>query len=83
MDSQPQSFALETYVRRSFNQLTRMVDGEGLPYFNVFWKEPAEAAHDWLGFGDTVKGGNYKGFFRVPRSVLMGIQRIEGMQRGT
>ncbi|MBI4600952.1 MAG: hypothetical protein HY721_03240 [Planctomycetes bacterium] len=50
----PRTFALETYARRSFNYLTRMVDAEGLPYFNVFWTEPAEAAHDWPDFGDVL-----------------------------
>ncbi len=49
-----QTFALETYVRRSFNYLTRMVDKDGLPYFNVFWTDPAEAAHDWPDFGDVM-----------------------------
>lgn len=49
-----QTFALETYVRRSYNYLTRLVDKDGLPYFNVFWTEPAEAAHDWPDFGDVM-----------------------------
>ena len=31
-----------------------MVDAEGLPYFNVFWTRPAEAAHDWPDFGDVM-----------------------------
>ena len=48
----PQTFALETYARRSFNYCNRMVDKDGLPYFNIFWTEPAEAAHDWPDFGD-------------------------------
>ncbi len=47
-----QTFALENYARRSFNYCNRMVDKEGLPYFNIFWTEPAEAAHDWPDFGD-------------------------------
>ena len=47
-----QTFALETYARRSFNYCNRMVDKDGLPYFNIFWTEPAEAAHDWPDFGD-------------------------------
>lgn len=40
---------------------------------------------DWFGYCDrqgnlthTCKGGNYKGFFHVPRFLLMGIQAIEG-----
>jgi len=49
-----ETFALETYARRSFNYLSRMVDRDGLPYFNVFWTEPAEAAHDWPDFGDVM-----------------------------
>ena len=50
----PQTFALETYARRSFNYCNRMVDKDGLPYFNIFWTEPAEAAHDWPDFGDVI-----------------------------
>jgi len=50
----PQTFALEPYVRNSFNYFTRMVDDEGLPYFNIFWTVPAEAAHDWPDFGDVM-----------------------------
>jgi hypothetical protein len=48
-----QTIAMETYVRRSFNYLTRMVDADGLPYFNIFHTQPAEAAHDWPDFGDV------------------------------
>ncbi len=48
------AFALETYARRAFNYLDRMVDADGLPYFDVFWQEPAEAAHDWPDFGDVM-----------------------------
>jgi len=40
---------------------------------------------EWFGYCDqrgnltkTCKGGNYKGFFHVPRFLLMSIQRIEG-----
>jgi len=47
------TFALETYARRSVNYLTRMVDQNGQPYFNVFWTEPAVAAHDWPDFTDV------------------------------
>jgi hypothetical protein len=53
-DTPIQTFALETYVRRSYNYLTRLVDKDGLPYFNVFWTDPAEAAHDWPDFGDVM-----------------------------
>jgi hypothetical protein len=49
----PQSFALETYVGRSYNYMNNMVDKDDLPYFNIFWTEPAEAAHDWPDFGDV------------------------------
>ena len=49
-----ETFALETYARRSLNYLNRMVDQNGQPYFNVFWTDPAEAAHDWPDFGDVM-----------------------------
>ncbi len=48
------TLALETYALRSFNYYNRMVDRDGLPYFNVFWTEPAQAAHDWPDFGDVM-----------------------------
>ena len=50
----PQTFAVETYVARGYNYLDNMVDAEGLPYFDVFWTEPAEAAHDWPDLGDVM-----------------------------
>src|SRR5690349_14172177 len=46
--------ALETFAHRSLNYLNRMVDTDGLPYFNIFWTDPAEAAHDWPDFGDVM-----------------------------
>jgi hypothetical protein len=49
-----QTFALETFAHRSLNYLNRMVDTNGLPYFNIFWTDPAEAAHDWPDFGDVM-----------------------------
>ena len=49
----PTTFAIETYVGRAYNYLDRMVDKDGLPYFNIFWTDPAEAAHDWPAFGDV------------------------------
>jgi hypothetical protein len=49
-----QTFALESYAQRGFNYCNRMVDKDGLPYFNIFWTEPAEAAHDWPDFGDVM-----------------------------
>ncbi|MHB8862442.1 MAG: hypothetical protein ACYC6N_08560 [Pirellulaceae bacterium] len=48
------TFAIETYVERTYNYLDNMVDGNGLPYFIIFWTEPAEAAHDWPDFGDVM-----------------------------
>src|SRR5512135_4280 len=48
------SFSLEALAARSANYYERLVDAEGLPYFNVFWTEPAEAAHDWPDFGDVM-----------------------------
>ncbi len=50
----PTTFTLESYVGRSFNYFERMVDSEGVPYFNVFWTEPAEAAHDTPCYGDVM-----------------------------
>jgi len=49
----PRTFALETYARRSLNYLDRMADETGLPYFNVFWTQPACAAHDWPCYADV------------------------------
>lgn len=50
----PRSFTLESYAKKSINYFEGLVDGDGLPYFNVFWAEPAEAAHDWPDFGDVL-----------------------------
>ena len=55
-----QTLALETYMHRSYNYCQRMVDANGQPYFNIFWTEPAEAAHDWPDFGD-VTSRQYQG----------------------
>jgi hypothetical protein len=49
-----QTIAMETYARRSYNYLARMVDSEHLPYFNIFWGSPSMAAHDWPDFGDVM-----------------------------
>ncbi|MGA3326601.1 MAG: twin-arginine translocation signal domain-containing protein [Terriglobia bacterium] len=65
-----QTLALETYMQRSFNYCNRMVDASGQPYFNIFWTEPAEAAHDWPDFGD-VTSRQYQG-------VVMG-RRMTGV----
>jgi hypothetical protein len=48
------TIAMETYAQRSSNYLERMVDRDGLPYFNIFLTDPAEAAHDWPDFGDVM-----------------------------
>jgi hypothetical protein len=56
-------------MHRSFNYCNRMVDAGGQPYFNIFWTEPAEAAHDWPDFGD-VTSRQYQG-------VIMG-RRMTG-----
>jgi hypothetical protein len=50
----PMTFALEPYAANSLNYLERLVDADGLPYFNVFWTQPAEAAHDWPDSGDVM-----------------------------
>ncbi len=49
-----QTFALEPFAHRSLKYYNRMVDTNGLPYFNIFWTEPIEAAHDWPDFGDVM-----------------------------
>jgi len=48
------SFALEKIAADSVNYYERLVDSSGLPYFNVFWGESPEAAHDWPDFGDVM-----------------------------
>ncbi len=48
------SFALESVANASANYLENLVDGAGLPYFNVFWTDPPSAAHDWPDFGDVM-----------------------------
>jgi hypothetical protein len=52
--AKPAALTLESYAANSLNYLERLVDADGLPYFNVFWTEPAEAAHDWPDFGDVM-----------------------------
>ena len=66
--TRPESIALETYARRSYNYYNRMVDRDGLPYFNIFWTSPAEAAHDWPDFGDVSS--------RQLQAVIMGRRMI-------
>jgi hypothetical protein len=41
----PQTFALETHAGRAYNCLETMPDKAGMPYFNIFWTDPAEAGH--------------------------------------
>jgi hypothetical protein len=52
--AKPATFTLEYYAAHSINYLERLVDVDGLPYFNVFWTQRAEAAHDWPDFGDVM-----------------------------
>jgi hypothetical protein len=54
MNNANQTLAIETYARRCYNYLERMVDQDHLPYFNVFWDDLAMAAHDWPDFGDVM-----------------------------
>jgi len=75
-----QTLALETYMQRSFNYCNRMVDGNGQPYFDIFWTEPAEAAHDWPDFGD-VTARQYQGVVMARR--MTGVPApIEAVWRG-
>ncbi len=46
-------FALERLAQRSYRYFEQLVDRSGQPYFNVFWTDPPEAAHDWPDFGDV------------------------------
>lgn len=54
LTSSTETLGLETFVKRSYNYFNQMVDGDGLPYFNIFLLEPAEAAHDWPDSGDVM-----------------------------
>jgi hypothetical protein len=51
---EPETFSFEGLAANSINYFERLVDSEGLPYFDVFWTKPAEAAHDWPDFGDVM-----------------------------
>jgi len=53
-EKRPHTFTLERYARKSFNYFERMVDDDGVPYFDVFWTDPAEAAHDCPCYGDVM-----------------------------
>ncbi len=50
----PLPFSFETLALNSLNYLENLVDADGQPYFNVFWTEPTQAAHDWPDFGDVM-----------------------------
>lgn len=65
-EAKAQTLALETYARRSLNYYDRMVDRNGLPYFNIFLTNPPEAAHDWPDFGD-VTSRQYQAVIMVRR----------------
>lgn len=65
-----QTLSLETYARNSSNYYHQMVDANGQPYFNIFWTDPAEAAHDWPDFADVTA--------RQLQAVIM-LRRMTGM----
>ena len=50
MTTKSETLAFETFAQRSLNYYNKMVDKDGLPYFNVFWTDPTEASHDWPDF---------------------------------
>jgi hypothetical protein len=54
MEQSVTSFNLEEYAARSFNYYSKMVDKDHLPYFNIFWTDPAEAVHDWPDLHDVM-----------------------------
>ena len=50
-----QTLAMETYGRRAFNYLDRMVDKDGLPYFNIaHWLNPMD--HGVGTYGNVITG---------------------------
>lgn len=51
---QPVTIELSVYPARNYNYLDRLVDAEGIPYFNIFWGNPSAAAHDWPDWGDVM-----------------------------
>jgi hypothetical protein len=67
-------FAFEPLAARSAHYYEQLVDAEGLPYFNVFWAEPAQAAHDWPDFGDVMSR-------QLQGAVMM--RRMTGRKAGT
>lgn len=68
------ALALENSAINSLNYFERLVDADGLPYFNVFWTEPAEAAHDWPDFGDVMS--------RQLQGAIM-VRRMTGKEAAT
>lgn len=68
------AFAFESYAANTINYYERLVDANGLPYFNVFWTKPAEAAHDWPDFGDVMS--------RQWQGAVM-VRRMTGREVGT
>ncbi|MDZ7335432.1 MAG: hypothetical protein ONB32_09740 [candidate division KSB1 bacterium] len=66
-----QSFSLESFARKGSNYYQQMVDANGQPYFNIFWTDPAEAAHDWPDFADVTA--------RQLQAVIM-LRRMTGME---
>ncbi|MCC7362161.1 MAG: hypothetical protein IT317_21940 [Anaerolineales bacterium] len=48
------TFNLEHYAANSRHYFEQLVDADGLPYFDVFWTTPPEAAHDWPDFSDVM-----------------------------
>jgi hypothetical protein len=65
---------MESYAANSINYFERLVDADGLPYFNVFWTDPAEAAHDWPDFGDVMS--------RQWQGAVM-LRRMAGLEAST
>jgi len=70
----PAVFSFEALAANSLNYYERLVDSQGLPYFNVFWTQPAEAAHDWPDFGDVMS--------RQWQGVVM-LRRLTGREAAT
>jgi hypothetical protein len=70
----PPAFSFEALASNSLNYYERLVDAAGLPYFNVFWTDPAEAAHDWPDFGDVMS--------RQWQAAIM-LRRLTGREAAT
>lgn len=72
--TRPTAFSFEELARNCHNYLERLIDANGLPYFNVFWTTPAEAAHDWPDFGDVTS--------RQLQAAIM-LRRMTGLPAAT